>query len=163
MKESDGVLQRERFDDLLNEMSCIVVPAQLIEFPHDFNGNKRILLIEGETVDKGLDGMSPLLIFGQLTQLRQDQLQNMQPLKRRANVKQFLYHIIAVLMSDKFNQLLSDVGDDFLNLLRCAVSEVVLEQPRLVIVLDKLYQRACADQLLQVHPLCLHLMRTIGI
>lgn len=66
-------------------------------------------------------------------------------------------------MSDKLNQLLSDVGDDFLNFLRGAVSEVVLKQSGLVIVLDKFYQRASADQLLQVHPLCLHLMRTIGV
>lgn len=66
-------------------------------------------------------------------------------------------------MSDEFHQLLANVGDDLLNLIRCAVSEVILKQPGLVVVLDKLYQRGRADQLLQVHSLSLGLMRTIGV
>ena len=60
--------------------------------------------------------MSALLVLGQVTEVGQDGLQDVQPLPGGADLEQFLDHVVAVLMHDEVNQVLLDVVDDLIEI-----------------------------------------------
>jgi hypothetical protein len=89
-------------------------------------------------VNEGLNSMSALLIFDEISQLWCNRFQYLQSLKRCKDCKQFLDHVVAVLMHDELSHGGFGMGNDHLDVAGRAEREEILKYSGLYIVLHKL-------------------------